>query len=61
VQFIEEITAAVDVWWIRASAGGEKLSAEMVLILALVTFDGYELFPGNRRRDGDLESRSVRA
>jgi hypothetical protein len=38
--------AIVEIAELRATPGGRELSAEMVLILALVVYDGYELFPG---------------
>lgn len=32
-------------------ASGKPISETMTALLALVTFDGYELFPARRRRD----------
>jgi hypothetical protein len=37
--------AVVEIAELRATPGGRELSAEMLLILALVVFDNYELFP----------------
>ena len=36
---------ACDIASLRHSPGGEKLSPEMLLLLVLVIYDGYELFP----------------
>jgi hypothetical protein len=38
--------AACDIAFLRATAGGRELSPEMLMLLALVVYDGYELFPG---------------
>jgi hypothetical protein len=35
---------------LRMTVGGEKLSAEMLLLLALVTCDSYLLFPSAEER-----------
>lgn len=37
--------AKVDLAFARASADGKSLSPEMTLLLALVMFDGFEVFP----------------
>lgn len=37
--------AAADLATLKALPGGDRLSPELLLILALVVFDGYELFP----------------
>jgi len=37
--------AAVDIAFLRATPGGRDLSSEMVLMLALVVYNDYELFP----------------
>ncbi len=53
---LRELRRAVGPWpWrlaaIRASSA-KPISETMTCILALVTFDGYELFPCNKPRDG---------
>lgn len=45
-----EILAIIDLVELRATPGGDQLSAEMLLILALIFFDGYQLFPGPDER-----------
>jgi hypothetical protein len=47
---LAEISAAVEVAMIRNSPGGRDLSDEMVLLLVLVVFDGYMLFPDSDER-----------
>jgi hypothetical protein len=42
-----ELVALIDMAAIRASTNGPKPSPEMTLLLALVMFDGYELFPAH--------------
>jgi hypothetical protein len=37
--------AAVDVAFLRATPGGSDLSSEMLLMLALVVYNDYGLFP----------------
>jgi hypothetical protein len=44
--FIESFFAIVDAALMRA-LGGERLSGEMLVILAHVVFDDYELFPSS--------------
>jgi len=48
--FIPYWLCACDVALLRHSPGGEKLSFEMLLILTLVVYDGYELFPAGHGR-----------
>jgi hypothetical protein len=43
--------AAVDVALIRHSPRGGDLSEELVLLLALILFDDYMLFPSDAERD----------
>lgn len=45
--FLPYALCACDVAAVRHSPGGEKLSPEMLLILVLVIYDGYELFPSH--------------
>lgn len=47
---IAAFSAAVDVALIRSSPGGDKLSDEMVLLLALIAFDDYLPFPSRAER-----------
>lgn len=42
--------AAAQLVWLRNSAGGEKLSPEMLLLMVLVIEDGYLLFPSASER-----------
>jgi hypothetical protein len=42
-----EIAPVVDIAFVRALTGGKTLSPEMTLLMALVMFDGYELFPAH--------------
>jgi hypothetical protein len=59
---LKELRRAVGRWpwrvkWIRASAG-KDLSETTALMLALITFDGYELFPAHehpRQSPGDRD------
>ena len=49
-----ELRRAIGPWdWrvhsIRAS-GGRDLSERMAMLLALIVFDGYELFPGGKKK-----------
>jgi hypothetical protein len=37
--------AAVDIAFLKATPGGRDLSHEMLLMLALVVYNDYELFP----------------
>jgi hypothetical protein len=58
---LRELRRAVGPWpWrvgqIRASAG-KDLSERMTLILALVVFDGYELFPAHGKRSDSQSPR----
>lgn len=39
------IDAKLDLEWVRQTAGGDRLSPEMLLLMTLVMVDGYELFP----------------
>jgi hypothetical protein len=50
------IKAAADVAIVRHSPGGEKLSDEFVLLLALIQFDDYLLFPTAKERDERVPS-----
>lgn len=36
--------------WIRASAGKVELSKKTTMLLALIVFEGYELFPAHEPR-----------
>jgi hypothetical protein len=47
---LAEISAAVEVALIRNSPGGRDLSDELVLLLVLLVFDGYMLFPTAEER-----------
>jgi hypothetical protein len=50
-----QIDSIVNTTLVRHTKGGTKLSPEMIRLLALVMFEGYELFPGKTmgRRRGD--------
>jgi hypothetical protein len=48
--FFPFVTALVDMEMLRHQDGGERLSPEMLLILALVTCDDYFLFPSSKER-----------
>jgi hypothetical protein len=41
----------VDIATLRALPGGREAPAELLLMLARVSFDGYELFPGKQQAD----------
>jgi hypothetical protein len=43
IQLFKDI---VDIALLRATPGGQDISSETLLILARVTFEDYELFPG---------------
>lgn len=45
----DELLAKADVEYVRATSG-KPISQEMTVILALVLFDGYTLFPTERER-----------
>jgi len=61
---VEELRRAVGPWSfrvdsIRASSGGKDLSETMTLLLALIVFDGYELFPANHDLPGSAANRNL--
>ena len=47
----QDLLAQADLEWVRNSCpSGMKMSPEMEILLALVIFDGYKLFPSVRER-----------
>lgn len=57
----DNYVALVDLALVKASTGGSTLSAEMTLLLALIQFDGYELFPAHDTESQLARSRSQSA
>ena len=48
----QDLLAKADLDWVRASCpSGTKMSPEMEMLLALVIFDGYKLFPSECERE----------
>ena len=61
---VKELRRAVGPWSyrvdsIRASSGGKDLSETMTLLLALIVFDGYELFPAKNDLPGPATDRHL--
>jgi hypothetical protein len=50
VSYFSELVAGADLAILKNSVGGENLSAGMLVLLALVIYDGYLLFPGGEER-----------
>jgi hypothetical protein len=48
---LTRIRAIVDIVWIRNTEGGEQLSPEMTLLMALVIYDDFLLFPSREARE----------
>lgn len=46
--FMEYVADLVDIATLRALPGGREANGELLLILARVAFDNYELFQGKR-------------
>jgi hypothetical protein len=48
--YFKQIEAAVHIAMLRNTVGGDKLSAEMVMLLVMMVDEGYLLFPSSDER-----------